>query len=486
MLFNSFEFLVFFPTVAVLFFALPFRFRWVLLLGASYFFYASWRPEYLLLILASTGVDYWAGHRMGSVEGRTRRVPYLLASLTANLGLLFFFKYWGFFERSVRSLVGLFTEVGPAPDLGILLPVGISFYTFQTLSYTIDVFRGEREPEPHLGYFALYVAFFPQLVAGPIERSTRLLPQLQRPTEVDWERIAEGLRLMVWGFFKKLVIADRAALYVDAVYGSPASHQGVTVILATYFFAFQIYCDFSGYSDIAIGAGKVLGYDLMENFRRPYHAASIREFWRRWHISLSTWFRDYVYIPLGGSRVRRVRLSVNLLAVFVVSGLWHGAAWTFVIWGAMHGLLAVASFLTSDWRDGLWTRLDALRSERGDTGRLRRTLGVLVTFHLVLVTWVFFRAETLSDAMLLLRNAARLPEGGIDPTLPHFGPFGLAILLLAILVMEGVHRLEGRGDTRAFLSGRPVWVRWAVLQALLLFIVLAGVFEEVEFIYFQF
>ena len=331
MFFNSLEFAVFFPIVVGLYLLTPERFRWTLLLAASYYFYAAWKAEYLILILVSTLIDYTVALRMEKASNPAKRRSWLIVSLCSNLGILFSFKYFNFFNDSVRTVFDQFNIFYDVPAFEVLLPVGISFYTFQTLSYTIDVYRGQRPAERHIGIFALYVAFFPQLVAGPIERSTRLLPQFFKKVELTYERTVDGLRLMLWGFFKKLVIADRVGAYVDVVYASPDDHSGMTVLIATYFFAFQIFCDFSGYSDIAIGSARILGYDLMDNFRRPYFSKSISEFWRRWHISLSTWFRDYVYIPLGGNRVVKWRWYYNLMVVFVVSGLWHGANWTFVV-----------------------------------------------------------------------------------------------------------------------------------------------------------
>ena len=309
MLFNSLQFLAFFPVVVAVYFAMPKRLRWAFLLAASYYFYMCWKPEYVLLIWASTAVDYIAGLQMSKAINKSSRRAWLALSLSTNLGILFSFKYWNFFSENVRDLLGRMDVTAGIPEFDLLLPVGISFYTFQTLSYSVDVYRGRLEPERHLGRFALYVAFFPQLVAGPIERASRLLPQFWQDIDFDYDRMGSGLRQMTWGMFKKVVVADRLAIYVDSVYSDPSAHQGLPVVAATYFFAFQIYCDFSGYSDIAIGAARVLGFDLMENFKRPYFARSVSDFWRRWHISLSTWFRDYVYIPLGGSRTTPSRTS---------------------------------------------------------------------------------------------------------------------------------------------------------------------------------
>lgn len=483
MLFNSFEFAIFFPLVVIGYFLLPPRFRWAFLLGASYYFYMCWKAEYLVLIVISTLIDYVAGLRMGKTAVRSRRKKYLLLSLVANLGILFTFKYANFFSESLRVALNQFNIFYDMPMFDLLLPVGISFYTFQSMSYTIDVYRGEQQPERHLGKFALYVAFFPQLVAGPIERSLRLLPQFDRVFKFDYERVVSGLRLMLWGFFKKLVIADRLAIYVNEAYNHPAEYQGLTLLLATYFFAIQIYCDFSGYSDIAIGAARVMGYDLMTNFRQPYFSKSISEFWRRWHISLSTWFRDYLYIPLGGNRVGKQRWYFNLFAVFVISGLWHGANWTFVVWGALHGGYLIFAIVTADWRQKLahWSGL----AKRPALHNLLRTL---ITFHLVLFAWIFFRANSLSEAFMIIGNMAVL-----DFSLESLKSLNIALgwgeLLVAIgsiLFLELAHLLQSRGKVHSWITARPAALRWSVYYLLLLAIAFFGVFNHSEFIYFQF
>jgi len=489
MLFNSFQYLLFFPVVTVLYFALPQRYRWALLLGASYFFYMCWKPEYAVLIALSTLVDYWAALRMGRETEQRRRRKYLVASLVANLGLLFTFKYFNFFSSSLSGLMGEFGTAWHSPTLDILLPVGISFYTFQTLSYTIDIYRGERPPERHLGVFALYVSFFPQLVAGPIERSTRLLPQFFEKKGFEYGRAVEGLRLILWGLFKKVVIADRLALYVDRVYDHPDAFLGWPLLVATYFFAFQIYCDFSGYTDIARGSAKVLGYDLMENFRRPYFARSIADFWRRWHIALSTLFRDYLYIPRGGNRVVGGRRYYNLMVVFVLSGLWHGTSWTFMIWGALHGLYMVVSKVTANWRN-------RLAEQHGPARRpgLRNIWQVLVTFHLTLFAWVFFRANSFSDALTVLGNSLSLRLADFTRALPtgfhndNFarGWFDLAVAFSLIGLLVTVQFLQTRNGRETAALPRPTWLRWSVYYAAALAIILFGVFTHAEFIYFQF
>ncbi|MBU0755092.1 MAG: MBOAT family protein, partial [Planctomycetes bacterium] len=393
MLFNSVHFLIFFPLAVAAYYLLPFRHRCKFLLAASYYFYMCWKPAYILLIIVSTLVDYVAAHAMDRHNERNGRRKWLIVSLIANLGLLFSFKYYNFFAATWNDLFPSLGTGAHLPALDVLLPVGISFYTFQTLSYTIEVYRGTQKPEKRLMIFALYVAFFPQLVAGPIERPGNLLSQFDRKNVFQYDRVLSGLRQMLWGFFKKMVIADNLAVIVNQVYGAPADYAGPALTLATVFFAFQIFCDFSGYSDIAIGASRVLGYDLMTNFRRPYFAKSIQDFWARWHISLSTWFRDYLYISLGGNRVSKGRWYFNLAVVFLVSGLWHGANWTFVVWGALHGTYLITAILTQKMR----ARTAALvRIER--TPFLHKLFNTGWCFVLVCFSWIFFRADSMGDA----------------------------------------------------------------------------------------
>ena len=499
MLFNSLDFVFFFPLVVGVYFLTPHRYRWGLLLAASYYFYACWKAEYLVLIIASTLIDYAAGLRMGKHATRKGRRPYLILSLCSNLGILFAFKYFNFFNDSARALFDQFNLFYDVPAFDVLLPVGISFYTFQTLAYSIDVYRGKQQPERHLGIFALYVSFFPQLVAGPIERSQRLIPQFYEKHRFNRQQAVSGLQQIGWGFFKKLVIADRLAIYVNQVYNNPDLYSGWVIILATYFFAFQIYCDFSGYSDIAIGTARVLGYDLMENFRRPYFARSISTFWKRWHISLSTWFRDYLYIPLGGNRVVKWRWYYNLFMVFLISGLWHGANWTFVVWGALHGAYLVLGLMTQERRERAWQwverQLGTAQEYRaaGFAGRirvgwLRSALAVFTTFHLVVLAWIFFRANSLSDALVLLQRMF-LFEGDISTVAfaTALGPFELAIAFGAILFMEAVHVLQERWEsTSAYLSRKPRWLRWSLYYAVIFAILMFGEFSLTEFIYFQF
>lgn len=479
-LFNSLHFLVYFPIVAAVYFLLPHRVRWAWLLAASYYFYMCWKPAYVAVIWLLTIVDYIAGRAIGAATSTARRRLYLGLSLASNLGLLFFFKYFNFVNDTLRTVTESFDVIYGIPELDIILPLGISFHTFQALNYTIDVYRREREPERHLGRFALFIAFFPQLVAGPIERAGHLLPQFLIEHRFDPALAASGLRLMLWGFFKKLVIADRLAVFVNAVYEDPSSQSGLRLLLATYAFAYQIYCDFSGYSDIAVGAARVLGFDLTRNFERPYFATSIGMFWRRWHISLSTWFRDYVFIPLGGSRAATWRLAVNLMIVFLVSGLWHGANWTYILWGGLHGAFMVAAVTTIGLRHRLWAVLG------GAGARIRPAVAWLVTFHLVAFAWIAFRATSVADIGTVVTRIA----GWADPmqplAVPGFDSIELVLAIAFILALESVQVMQERGRIAGFLGGLPSAARLALYAAAALVILLFGRFDEREFIYFQF
>ena len=489
MLFNSIEFLLFFPTVVGLYFLLPFRFRWAWLLAASYFFYGYWNPRYLALILLSTLLDYFCGVMMGRTGDKAKRRPYLYLSLAGNLGLLFTYKYLGFFTHAVGGGFGLLGLTAPLPVVELLLPVGISFYTFQTMSYSIDVYNGVLKPEKHLGVFALFVTYFPQLVAGPIERAGNLLGQLNRKHRFDSFYALNGLKRMVWGMFKKVVIADNLAVLVNNVYNHPTDFEGVSLLLATVFFAFQIYCDFSGYSDIAIGAAQVMGVQLMENFNRPYFSKSISEFWKRWHISLSSWFRDYVYIPLGGNRVVKWRWYYNLFITFLVSGLWHGANWTFITWGALHGLYLVFGIVLQPLRTALaeQTRLSRFPD-------LLKLVRVLTTFALVCLAWVFFRANTVADAVYVLEhmvtglgNWREIFAGNAMHVLFLDAPPRLFVVAIAsIWLMECIHLEQRHGSITERLARNPAWLRWSVYYGSVVLILLFGNFGQQQFIYFQF
>jgi len=496
MLFNSLHYLVYFPIVVVSYFACPPRFRWALLLAASYYFYMCWRIEYTLMLVFITVLDYWAAlemvkHPPGSAR---RRFP-LVVSLIGNLGLLFTFKYWNFFNESMTALLGRFGVGWHAPVLTMLLPVGISFHTFQSVAYNIDVYRGKVAPERHFGVFTLFVAYFPQLVAGPIERASHILKQLRDSHAFDYGRVVRGLQLATWGMFKKVVVADRLAAVVNAVYNDLPGHSPAHAVVATVFFAFQIYCDFSGYTDIARGSAQVLGVQLVRNFDRPYFSTSIGEFWRRWHISLSSWFRDYVYLPLGGSRVAVPHWLLNLFITFLVSGLWHGAKWTFVIWGALNGLYLIAEILLARPAGSV---ARALRLDR--LPALLTGSRMLLTFALTCFAWIFFRANTLDDAW---RVAAMVPAGlaALAAPLARLDPVGLyaelrgiglqqedfVLAFASIAVLLGVDAAGTRADLREWLARRAWPLRWAVYYASLASILLFGAFNSAQqFIYFQF
>lgn len=483
MLFNSIEFFIFFPVVFITYYLIPHRFRWVFLLVASYYFYMSWKPEYAILIMASTVIDYFTGLCIGHNTSKKIKLSLLAVSLCTNLGLLFTFKYFNFFVDSLNSISSLFPNGPTLSNANLILPVGISFYTFQTLSYTIDIYKGEQTPERNFGKFALFVSFFPQLVAGPIERSTNLLPQFNRKVEFNYNQVVSGMRLMLWGLFKKMVIADRLALIVNEVYGNHENYMGFQLILGTVFFAFQIYCDFSGYSDIAIGAARSLGFDLMTNFRIPYFSKSIREFWSRWHISLSTWFRDYVYIPLGGNRTSESRWFFNLFITFLISGLWHGANWTFVIWGALHGTYLIAAIV----RDKILNHFNLTHLKFNSSNLFGRIANVGFTFALACIGWVFFRADNVTDAFDIISNMTDIRKSQLG--IFTFGEslkdeLFLSLVILPIMILA--EYLTRKGTIEGVVAQLPWYGRWTLYLIFGLFITLFSVFGSQEFIYFQF
>ena len=503
MVFNSFEFLIFFPIVLVLYYLLPERPRWIMLLAASYYFYMSWNADLIFLILFTTAVSYVSAILIEKERKKHPDKPksasakfWLILTLVVSLGVLFFFKYFNFFSRTVADVISLFTLKPSDPVvLDLILPVGISFYTFQTLSYVIDVYRGSLPAERHFGYYALYVSFFPQLVAGPIERPENLLPQLRVRKKLTRENAEGGLKKMLIGFFKKVVVADLLATYVAAVYNDPETANGPAVLIATVLFAFQIYCDFSGYTDIAIGCAQLMGIRLMQNFDRPYTAESIKEFWRRWHISLSSWFRDYIYFPLGGSRCGTFRKNLNVCIVFLVSGLWHGADMAFVFWGALHGLYQVIGGFTEKPRQRMWQALHI-----DPRGRFVRTLRRFNTFLLVCFGWIFFRAASVPNMrsfaavkILLTKLFTDWGAGSFGAALELCG-LTLPAILTTVLSLLVLQRLDATGMNLSSPepSGLPVrtaeparfaYAVWAVALAWLL--LLAGDGAS-SFIYFQF
>jgi len=418
---------------------------------------------------------------MGRTKEKKKKKKYLVLSLVINLGILFSFKYFNFFNDSLRELFNKFNLFYGIPEFKILLPVGISFYTFQSLSYVIDVYRGITEPAKHYGIYALYVTYFPQLVAGPIERSNHLLPQFYKSFDFDYKRFTDGLKLMAWGFFKKMVVADRLYLFVDPIFNNPSEYSGLSLLIAAYFFSFQIYCDFSGYSDIAVGAARMMGYDIMYNFNRPYFSRSIAEFWRRWHISLSTWFKDYVYFSLGGNRVNKYRHLFNLFITFVISGLWHGANWTYIIWGALHGLFLVIGSLCKGIKEKTvkFFRLDRLPV-------LHKYIQVFITFNLVTFALVVFRAKSMSDVFVIFKNMFSnwtLSSIKIPPSCEKFD-FGFSFFV--ILIMEIIHKLQKNDEIPEFISKKPLLYRWVFYYLILTMVFIFGKYSSNQFIYFQF
>jgi D-alanyl-lipoteichoic acid acyltransferase DltB (MBOAT superfamily) len=441
----------------------------------------SWSVKYGLLMLLSITITYLASLIIQGSENRALRRTTMFASLAINLGVLFVFKYFNFFASSVRSLGIDFVP------LNVLLPVGISFYTFQALGYTVDVYRKDIAVERNFLQYTLFVSFFPQLVAGPIERSTNLLPQFTRRFDFDYQRITNGIKLIAWGLFKKVVIADRLAIAVNAVYGAPREYSGLSLLIASVFFAYQIYCDFSGYADIAIGSAQVLGFKLMDNFKRPYFSKTISEFWKRWHISLSSWFKDYFYIPLGGNRVKPIRWKINLFLTFLVSGLWHGANWTYIVWGALHGFYLIVGIITKDGRQKIYRLLRI-----NQNGRLAMLMKVLTTFALVCIAWVFFRARNIGDAVYIL---SKITSDSIDLSLFSGIRSSLRIGIsnnefiiaaMSIIFLESLQILQRHGSIRKMLSARPIAVRWFVYFAFVIGLIAFGVFGKNQFIYFQF
>jgi alginate O-acetyltransferase complex protein AlgI len=479
-LFNSFQFLIFFILVWALVLSTRGTARRVIILIASYYFYMCWSTRYIFVIWGITLLDYFAGLQIEKAEQQNRRRFYLYLSLFCNIGLLVFFKYFNFLTGSVGSGAHLFGLKYDPPLLSIILPVGLSFHTFQAMSYTIEVYRRKVPAERNLLQYALYVAFFTKMVAGPIERPSELLPQFHREPKITLAGVQSGMVQAAWGLFKKIVIADNVADFVKLVYATPSHYTGAAFVLATTLFSLQIYCDFSGYTDMALGLARMMGYDLRVNFRQPYFSSSVGEFWRRWHISLSTWFRDYVYIPLGGNRVKLPRYYLNLMITFAISGLWHGANWTFVVWGLLHGLYLIAAQIVGPPAARV---SKALRLEHFP--RLVTAAKVLLTFSLVTFAWIFFRANNLGDAWFIARHLLPLH---FDPFLLMAGGFTratapfLALFILGMFVVEWwiAHPLQ-----TPKIWNSPVF-RALAYNACVYATVFYGFFGHRDFIYFQF
>lgn len=497
MLFNSFSFLIFFPTVLFGYWLLPQRARPLLLLVASCYFYMAFVPAYILILLYLIALDYTLARLMERSQGKERKF-YFLISILSTIAVLVIFKYFNFFNANIGALSSFLGWHYGLGALSLILPIGLSFHTFQSLAYVIEVYRGNYPAERNFLTYALYVMYFPQLVAGPIERPARLLPQLKAVHVFDWTAFTNGLQRMGLGFFKKMVVADNLAIYINHVYAHPHDASGFALLAATLFFAIQIYYDFSGYSDIAIGAAQTMGITLVENFKTPYFAASLKEFWSRWHISLSSWFRDYLYIPLGGNRGTEYQWTRNILITFLVSGLWHGANWTYVIWGLIHGTFLIVE---------QWFQKVAISSHALITG-LVRALTRAGALGVVLFAWIFFRANTLSDAWYIVTNTLprafhefmSLITGNASESLGHslwvhlFEPLTLMnlgqkqelLIVGGIAVFLGIEYMESRFGVLNFVRGRHPAVRWIVWLCLVLLITNLGATNEVPFIYFQF
>lgn len=475
MLFTQLEFLIFFLLFLVMYFGVPLRHsRYLVLFVFSYFFYGFWNAKYIVLIVVATLVNYAAALWIER-DQRHAKLALSLAAFT-SLGILGVFKYYNFFVENLNSVFGGAALV----RLDFLLPVGISFYTFQALGYTVDVYRGEMRAERNLLHFTNFISFFPQLVAGPIEKASNLLPQLKKRPEVSWWKIISGIHWILLGLFKKIVVADNIAPVVDQIYSSIGAQSSWVLALGTYLFAFQIYCDFSGYCDIAVGCARIIGVDLMENFRTPYVAKSVTEFWHRWHISLSQWFRDYVYIPLGGSRVDRKRFYINVLVTFVLSGFWHGAKWTFIVWGLLHGICLIVEKKLREFKAGA-KLLDP-------ASYLGKSILVFVIFNLVCLGWIFFRADSVGDAFWILERIFSLaPSSNAGIRLWDGAALGMFFpLFVNIALLIAVDSIRTRQWAGQIYWSAPGVVRFLAVVSVVLFIFFAGATDSRAFIYFQF
>lgn len=483
MLFNSFTFAIFLPIVFLIYWAVPHKWRWIVLFISSYYFYMSWNVKYVILILFTTFISYACALGLERADAMKKKKVLIVSTMAASLGCLFFFKYFNFASESVANILNLFTlQVHPI-TLNLLLPVGISFYTFQTLGYVIDVYRGEVKAEKNFGKYATFIAFFPQLVAGPIERTKNLMPQILEEHTFEYEKAASGLRLMAWGFFKKIVIADTLAVSVDTVYDSLRMYKGFPLLVASVLFSVQIYCDFAGYSDIAIGTARLFGIELMKNFDSPYFSTSVKDFWARWHISLSTWLRDYIYIPLGGNRVSKGRNAFNLMATFLISGLWHGASWTYVVWGGIHGLAQVLEKFLFKVKK---------KEKIQKPGGIKWWVSVVVTFLFATFAWIFFRAETIGDAIYVLQNmfyGITNPSLYVSQITTYLGMDKLTLLgmIISVGMLAVFDYYSLTVDVLGKVKEKKRAVRWIIYVVFILFLIFnVPATSGQEFIYFQF
>jgi alginate O-acetyltransferase complex protein AlgI len=468
MLFNSLHFIVFLPIVVALYYLLAQKYRWILIFVASCYFYMAFVPKYILILFFIILVDYFSAIAIESAQKKQKRF-WLILSLVSNVLLLGFFKYFNFFNENLETVFSLFGKQFNPINLEIILPIGLSFHTFQSMSYTIEVYKGKQKAEKHLGYFANYVLFFPQMVAGPIERYENLGNELKTPHKPVYENFSNGFRLILFGLFVKMAIADNLAPYVNQVYEAPFKYNSVEVLTAVLFFSFQIYADFYGYSTIAVGCAKMLGITIMDNFKTPYLSKSVSEFWSRWHISLSTWFRDYLYIPLGGNRVTLPNWSINILIVFMVSGLWHGASWTFVAWGALHGAMLLL--------ERYFSRIFNFKIK--EKWSFLNVLLVIKTFIITNFIWIFFRAKDFANAKDVIKSMLynwQIPQANLDFRLPAIGVF--------VVLLSDIFIYNSRIDTR--LRTMKPYYRWSIYTLLLFGLLALSGTQKLAFIYFQF
>lgn len=488
MSFNSWIFLVCLPVVILLYWVLPHRFRWIMLLAVSYAFYMSWNPWLIFLIVFTTVVSYFSGLIMEKYDKKSIKRACLIITLICCLGVLIFFKYFTFMVNTVIDILNIGRKIAiPEFTFSIILPVGISFYTFQTLSYVIDIYKNKIKAERHFGYYALFVTYFPQLVAGPIERPENLIPQLKEEHKYTNANLTAGLRITLVGYVKKIVIADTVAVYVNGVYNNISSANGLTVALATILFAIQIYCDFSGYTDIAIGVARMMGIKLMNNFNRPYLAVGIKDFWRRWHISLTSWFTDYVYIPLGGNRVKLWRWMLNVMIVFLLSGLWHGAALTFIVWGGIHGVYQIIGKIKAI----AFKKLEEKKGFKLPDNIFVNTVRRVITFLLVCFAWIFFRGNSLSDCGILIAKLFTDWSGSGDALRSiGFDWSSLLTILLMSILLPLTHFVRGYRSNNGILVSESLAKKTAyaylVLAVVIAWLALSASGVESSFIYFQF
>ena len=490
--FTSTPFVLFFTTITTLYYVCHPKWRWALLLVGSCYFYMAFLPKYILILFALIIIDFFLAKKIETSIGKKRKILFIV-SIISNVGILFVFKYFNFFNDNMHNLANFIHWNYPIGSLSLILPLGLSFHTFQSLSYVIEVYKGKYKAERHLGIYALYVLFFPQLVAGPIERPEHLLPQLKTDHKFSWKNIQEGVRLMAWGFLKKLVIADRLALSVTYVYGHISSSSSLSILITIIFFTFQLYADFSGYSDIARGSAKALGIDVTRNFEQPYFSKSVAEFWRRWHISLSSWFRDYFYFPLVYSKhqVTKNWLYACIILTFIVTGLWHGAGWTFIIMGALHGIYIVTGTITKSWRDKtVATKMGVCLQ------KVRGPFQIIFTFALVSFSWIFFRSPNLSTAITFIKQLfinwnVPLNTISLQYIIKPFDTLGfsqtdLLISIVGIGIILFVEHFQNHKPIGVIFDEQSLFVRSVTYSSLFLVIFVFGIYTTSQFIYFQF